>query len=89
MSVASYTVVTGADDNGPIEEIRLAFIYMDNGKPQLKSNYCQDTSYLNHETYVIVGDTNKYVVVRGYRSKKEYLYLTQETYDKLFDEVLD
>lgn len=86
ISVASYTIVTGAGDSGPIEEIRLAFIYMDNGKPQLRSDYCQDTSYPGHENYVIVGNTNKYVVVQGYRSEKEYLYLTQETYDKLFIE---
>lgn len=84
ISVASYPIVTGANENGPIEETRLAFIYMDNGKPQLRSDYYHDTSYPGHENYVIIGDTNKYVVVQGYRSEKEYLYLTQETYDKLF-----
>lgn len=87
ISVGSYTIVTDADDNGPIEEIRLAFIYMDNGKPQLRSDYCHDTSYPNNEDYIVIGDVNKYVVVQGYRSEKEYLYLTQETYDKIFSEV--
>lgn len=87
ISVAPYTIVKGADDNGPIEEIRIAFIYMDSGKPQLRSDYYHDTSYPGHENYVIVGDINKYVVVQGYRSEKEYLYLTQETYDNIFGEV--
>lgn len=87
ISVAPYTIVKGADDNGPIEEIRIAFIYMDNGKPQLRSDYYHDTSYPGHENYIIIGDTNKYVVVQGYRSQKEYLYLTQETYDTIFNEV--
>lgn len=89
VSVASYTIVTGANESGPIEEARLAFIYMDNGKPQLRSYYCQDTSYPGHEDYVIIGDTNKYVVVQGYRSEKEYLYLTQETYDAIFSEATE
>ena len=87
ISVASYTVVTGADENGPIEETRLAFIYMDNGSPRLISDYYEDTSLVNYRDYIIVGDTNKYVVVHGYRKVTEYLYLTQETYDAIFDEV--
>jgi hypothetical protein len=87
IAVASYTIVTGANESGPIEETRCAFIYTDNGKPQLRSNYCHDTSYPGHENYVIIGDTNKYVVVQRYRSEKEYLYLTKETYDSIFSEA--
>ena len=87
ISVASYTIVTGADENGPIEEIRLAFIYMDNGSPLMISGYYEDTSPVNYKDYIFVGDTNKYVVVNRYRKTTEYLYLTQETYDKIFSEV--
>lgn len=85
ISVAPYTIVTGADENGPIEEIRLAFIYMDNGSPQMVSGYYENTSYANYKDYIIVGDTNKYIVVHGYRKVTEYLYLTQETYDEIFN----
>lgn len=84
ISVASYTIVTGADENGPIEETRLAFIYMDNGSPQMISGYYEDTSLVNYKDYIFVGDTNKYVVVHGYRKVTEYLYLTQDTYDMIF-----
>ena len=86
ISVASYTIVTGADDQGPVEETRLAFIYMDNGSPLMVSNYYDNTSssYTNYKDYIVIGDTNKYVVVHGYRKITEYLYLTQETYDELF-----
>ena len=85
ISVASYTIVTGADENGPIEETRLAFIYMDNGSPQMISGYYEDKSLVNYKDYIIIGDTNKYVVVHGYRKTTEYLYLTQETYDEIFN----
>lgn len=85
ISVAPYTIVTGADENGPIEEIRLAFIYMDNGSPQLVSNYYENTVYANYKDYIVIGDVNKYVVVHEYRKTTEYLYLTQETYDKIFN----
>ena len=85
ISVASYTIVTGADENGPIEETRLAFIYMDNGSPQMISGYYENTNLVNYKDYIIVGDTNKYVVVHGYRKVTEYLYLTQETYDMIFN----
>ena len=85
ISVASYTIVTGADENGPIEEIRLAFIYMNNGSPQLVSNYYENTIYANYKDYIVIGDTNKYVVVHEYRKTTEYLYLTQETYDEIFN----
>lgn len=84
ISVASYIIVTGADENGPIEEIRLAFIYMDNGSPQMVSDYYEDTSLVNYKDYIFVGETNKYVVVHGYRKTTEYLYLTQDTYDRIF-----
>ena len=87
ISVASYTIVTGADENGPIEKTRLAFIYMDNGSPQMVSGYYEDTHLVNYKDYIFVGETNKYVVVHGYRKVTEYLYLTQETYDKIFSEV--
>lgn len=87
ISVASYTIVTGDDENGPIEETRLAFIYMDNGSPLMISGYYENTKWVNYRDYIIVGDTNKYVVVHGYRKVTEYLYLTPETYDKIFSGV--
>lgn len=87
ISVASYTIVTGADENGPIEETRLAFIYMDNGSPQMVSGYYESTSLVDYKDYIFVGETNKYIVVHGYRKTTEYLYLTQEIYDKIFSEV--
>lgn len=87
LSVACYTIVTGADENGPIEELRLAFIYMDNGTPKMISGYCEDTSYVNYRDYILIGDTNKYVVVHGYRKIIEYLYLTQDIYDNIFNQT--
>ena len=86
ISVASYTIITGADANGPIEKTRLVFIYMDNGQPRMISDYYEDTFYANYKDYIVIGNTNKYVVVREYRKVSKYLYLTQETYDKLFPE---
>lgn len=87
ISVASYTVIIGSNDDGPIEETRIAFVYMDNGKPQLKSDYYHNLEYVNYKNYIVIGDMNKYIVVHGYRSETEYLYLTQETYDNIFGEV--
>lgn len=84
ISVASYTIVTGANENGPIEKTRLAFIYMDNGSPQMVSGYYEDTHLVNYKNYILVGDTNKYVVVIGYRKRTTFLYLTQDTYDMIF-----
>ena len=86
ISVASYTIVTSADEDGPTEETRLAFIYMDNGSPQMISGYYENTNLVNYKDYIVVGDTNKYVVVHGYRKVTEYLYLTPETYDMIFNE---
>lgn len=83
ISVATYTIITGHDENGPIKEARIVFIYMDNGDPKMINDYCKD----NNPTYsknILIGDTNKYVVVNGYRYRHQYLYLTQETYDSLF-----
>ena len=85
LTIAPYTIITGRNDNGPVEESRLAFIYMDNGDPQLISNYYEDDSP-QYGQYILVGDSNKYVVVNEYRNRTEYLYLTQETYNSLFPE---
>ncbi len=84
VSVVSYTIVTGSDENGPIEQTRLVFIYMANHTPTMRSNYYQSTSSANYKDYIVVGDTNKYVVVKEYNKETEYLYLTQETYDNCF-----
>ena len=84
LTVASYEIIVGSNENGHINETRLAFIYMDNGNPKFISNYYEDTHLTNYKNYIMIGDVNKYVVVREYRSEKEYLYLTQETYDRLF-----
>jgi hypothetical protein len=58
---------------------------MDNGDPQLISNYYENDSSL-YGQYILIGDSNKYVVVNEYRNRTEYLYLTQETYNSLFPE---
>ena len=86
ISATTYTVIIGKDENGPIEETRIVFIYMDNGDPKMIKDYCKD----NNPTYsknILIGDTNKYVVVNGYRYRHQYLYLTQETYDSLFQDT--
>jgi hypothetical protein len=41
LTVAPYTIITGKNDSGPVEEMRLAFIYMDNGTPKLIKDYFQ------------------------------------------------
>ena len=59
---------------------------------------CDAASMLTRQTFTLNSDkyrilsqrnwtTNKYVVVNGYRRTTKYLYLTQETYDKIFSEV--
>lgn len=85
LSVSKYTVITGRNDNGPVEETRLAFIYMDNGNPELVKDYGESNS-VRYATYILIGDSNKYVVVNEYRDRTQYLYLTQETYNELFPE---
>ena len=85
ISVTTYPVITGKTDTGPKEETRVAFIYMDNGDPKMVKDYfIKDQP--TYATYIVVGDTNKYVIVREYRNETKYLYLTQETYDSLFPE---
>lgn len=84
ISVAAYTVITGTTEDGPVEEIKLAFVYMDNGTPKMVSEYSEWTSYSGYKKYIIIGETNKYVVVHEYRKTCDYLYLTQETYEDVF-----
>lgn len=86
ISATTYTVIIGKDENGPIEETRIVFIYMDNGNPKMIKDYYKD----NNPTYsknILIGDTNKYVIVNGYRYQHQYLYLTKETYDSLFPDI--
>ena len=85
ISVSTYTIITGRNDNGPVEETRIAFIYMDNGNPELVKDYYESDS-VRYASYVLIGDSNKYVVVNEYRDRTQYLYLTQETYNELFPE---
>ena len=85
ISVSTYTIITGRNDNGPVEETRLAFIYMNNGNPELVKDYYESDS-VRYATYILIGDSNKYVVVNEYRDRTQYLYLTQETYNELFPE---
>ena len=53
LTIAPYTIITGRNDNGPIEESCLAFIYMDNGDHQLISNYYEDDSSL-YGQYILI-----------------------------------
>ena len=86
IAITTYDVITGKTEQGPLEESYITFIYMDNGDPKLvKDYYVKDEEY--YPMYIVVGDANKFVTVRSYRNKTSYLYLTQETYDKLFSGV--
>ncbi len=85
ISVEKYTVITGKDENGPVTTDYLVFIYLDNGEPNMVKKYKEVDSNF-HAKYIVVGDTNKYVIVHEYRNQTDYLYLTQETYDRLFNE---
>ena len=85
LSASKYTVITGRNDNGPVEETRIAFIYMNNGNPELVKDYYESDS-VRYASYILIGDSNKYVVVNEYRDRTQYLYLTQETYNELFPE---
>ena len=82
VTVAKYTVRTGASDNGPIETERLCFVYQNpNGELVLVENFRVDSFYGN---YVLIGDTNKYVDISSIREAHRYLYLTEEIYNELF-----
>ena len=85
LTIAPSTIITGCNDDGPVEESRLAFVYLDNGDPQLIKDYYEDDSPL-YGQYILIGENNKYVIVNEYRNRTEYLYLTQETYNSLFPE---
>ena len=85
LTVAPYTIITGKNDSGPVEEMRLAFIYLDNGTPKLIKDYYEIDQEL-YGNYIVIGESNKYVIVNEYRNRTEYLYLTQETYNSLFPE---
>ena len=85
LTVAPYTIITGKNDSGPVEEMRLAFIYMDNGTPKLIKDYYEIDQEL-YGNHIVIGESNKYVIVNEYRNRTEYLYLTQETYNSLFPE---
>ena len=86
ISVVAYDVIIGSDGNGPITETLIAFIYMDNGSACLRKDYKANTVG-SYDDCIIVGESNKYIVVEKYREIDEFLYLTQETYDSIFSEV--
>lgn len=83
-----YTVIAGKNAEGPIEETRLAFIYLDNREPVLVKDF-ENSSIMNtnYGEHILVGDENKYVIVRSYRSEHHYLYMDRKTYYELFPEV--
>lgn len=83
ISVASYEVIVGGDGNGPITKTYIAFIYMDNGSACLRKDYYEHTVG-SYDHCIIIGESNKYIVVESYRETDEYLYLTKETYDSIF-----
>lgn len=83
IAVASYEVIIGSNEDGPITKTCIAFIYMDSGTARLRRDYCEEEIGANGN-YIIVGESNKYVTVQGYREIDEFLYLTQETYDNIF-----
>ncbi len=86
ISVTSYEVIVGSDGNSPITETYLAFIYMHNGSVYLRKDY-QERTVGSFNDCILIGESNKYVVVESHREVDEFLYLTQETYDKIFTEV--
>jgi hypothetical protein len=86
ISVAAYEVIVGSDSNGPITEVYLAFIYMDSGSAFMRKDY-QEGAVGSYDNCILIGESNKYVVVCGHREIDEFLYLTQETYDSIFSEV--
>ena len=83
ISVTSYEVIVGSNSNGPITETYIAFIYMDNGSACLRKDYRENTNGA-YDDCILIGESNKYVVVESYREIDEFLYLTQETYDSVF-----
>jgi hypothetical protein len=83
IAVSSYEVVVGSNEDGPVTETNIAFIYR---SAQFRKNY-KEESIGSSDNFIIIGDANKYIVVRKYRETDEYLYLTQETYDSIFSEV--
>lgn len=85
IAVSSYEVITGSRNDGPVTKTYIAFIYMDSGTACLRSDYYEDE--LPSGNYILIGESNKYVVVQGYREIDEFLYLTQETYDSIFSEA--
>lgn len=88
IAATSYEVIVGSDASGPITKTYVAFIYMDNGSACLRKDYQEEAVGAN-DNLIIIGDSNKYVVVIGYRQIDEFLYLTQETYDAIFSEVAE
>ena len=86
LSVFTYTVITGKDNGSPLEESRIGFVYSDNGTPKLVETYSKRDTTLNGR-YILIGNENKYITTKGYRTIDRYLYLTQETYDSLAKEA--
>ena len=86
ISVTSYEVIVGSDGNGPITETYLAFIYMYNGSAYLRRDY-KEMTVGSFDDRILIGESNKYIVVESHREVDEFLYLTQETYDNIFSEV--
>lgn len=86
IAVSSYEVIVGSNEDGPVTETNIAFIYMDSGSAKFRKNY-KEESIGSSDNFIIIGDANKYIVVSKYRETDEYLYLTQETYDSIFSEV--
>lgn len=86
LSIFTYTEITGKEKGRPLEEVRIGFVYSDNGAPKLVSSYYKRDTDRNGR-YIIIGDENKYVIVPGYKTIDTYLYLTQETYDSLTKEA--
>lgn len=83
ISVAKYEVVVGADENGPVTANRLTFTYLKDGIPIFIRKFVDDGKF----DYILLGDKNLYVIVsRPGTTDLRYLYLTQETYNKLFPE---
>ena len=59
--------------------------YLENIIHELVDDYYESDS-VRYASYILIGDSNKYVVVNEYRDRTQYLYLTQETYNELFPE---
>lgn len=80
IAINTYDVVIKMEEDGPVKESRLAFIYVADGSARLNDSFGAD-----RREHILRGDTNKYVIVHGAKQTVSfYLYLDEVTYNKFF-----